>query len=398
MPILQRCYRFRMRPSREKGQALFRQAGARRFVWNWALARRKAYFAEHGQTIPAALLSKELTALKSRAETAWLQEADSQALQQTLRDLEVAFRVFFEKRARFPRFKSKKRDTPRFRIPQRVKIREGKVYVPKVGWVRLRQSQIIDGQTKSATFKRDACGHWYVTLVVAFTLPDVILPPPDPEQVIGIDAGLKDFAVFSTGERVPAPKFFRAGQRKLRRAQRVFGRRKAGSNRKARAKTRVARVHQKIANQRGDFLHKLSTRIIKRFAGACIEDLSLKGLVRTKLAKSFSDAALGEFFRQLRYKARWQGKHLIAIDRFFPSSKRCHACGAVNEALTLAERQWTCPACGAVLDRDHNASQNIRDEGLHLFAVGHTEKENARGVLVSPPPEAENVKPRIPRL
>jgi len=385
MPILQRAYRFRMRPNREQEQALFRQTGARRFVWNWTLARRKAYYAEHGVSIPAAQLSKELTVLKEQPGTVWLKEADSQALQQTLRDLDTAFRAFFEKRARFPRFKSRKRDTPCFRIPQRVKVHEGRVYVPKVGWVRIRQSQTIDGQTKSATFKRDACGHWHVTLTAAFEMPAAPEVFPDPANVVGIDTGLKDFAVFSQdAESIPAPKFFRQGERKLRKAQRSFCRRQPESNRKKKAKAHVARVHQKIARRRGDFLHKLSTRIVKRFAGMCIEDLNLKGLVRTKLARSFNDAAIGEFFRLLRYKAVWYGKRLIAIDRFFPSSKTCHACGAVNAALTLADRQWVCPACGAVLDRDHNASLNIRDEGLRLLAVGRTERLNAQGACVRP--------------
>jgi putative transposase len=273
---------------------------------------------------------------------------------------------------------------PRFRIPQRVKVQDGKVYVPKVGWVRIRQSQTIDGQTKSATFKRDACGHWYVTLTAAFEMGDTPEVLPNAGKTVGIDAGLKNFVVFSQDEEpVPAPKFFRQGERKLHRAQRAFCRRKPGSNRKGKAKIKVARVHQKIANRRGDFLHKLSTRIVKRFAGVCIEDLNIRGLARTKLAKSFSDAAIGEFFCQLRYKAVWYGKRLIAIDRFFPSSKTCHACGAVNAALTLADRQWVCPACGVVLDRDHTASLNIRDEGLRLLTVGHTERQNAQGADVS---------------
>jgi putative transposase len=383
MPILQRVYRFRMRPSREQEQSLFRHSGARRFVWNWALARRKAYFAENGKSIPAGQLSKELTAMKELPGTAWLREVDSQLLQQSLADLDRAFRNFFEKRARFPRFKSRKRDQPRFRIPQRVKVDDGKVYVPKTGWVRIRQSQGIEGETKSATFKRDACGHWYVMLVAAFTMPDLVPPMPDAEQTIGIDVGLKDFAVLSNREREPAPRFYRAGQRKLRRAQRAFSRRKNGSNRKAKAKNQVTRVHQKIANRRGDFLHKLSTKIVRRFDGVCIEDLNLAGLARTKLAKSFGDAAIGEFFRQLKYKAVWYFKRLVAIDRFFPSSKTCHECGAVNDALTLSEREWVC-SCGVVHDRDHNASLNIRDEGLRLLAVGHTERQNAQGVSVSP--------------
>jgi putative transposase len=370
-----------MRPTAAQEKALLRQAGCRRFVWNWALARRKADYAEHGTGMSQALLSKELTDLKRLPETKWLNEADSQALQQTLRDLDAAFVAFFEKRARFPRFKSKKRDTPRFRVPQRVKIQDGKVYVPKAGWVRVRQSQAVDAETKSATFKRDACGHWYVTLVAAFTLPEPGPSVPEPERTAGIDLGLKTFAALSTGEKVPPPKFYRRRQRQLRRAQRVFSRRQAGSKRKARARQKVARVHQKIADRRQDFLHKLSTVIVKRFDGVCVEDLNVKGLARTKLAKSFADAAHGEFLRQLRYKATWHGKAFAAVDRFYPSSRTCHACNAVNGELTLADRVWRCPSCGAVLDRDHNASLNVRDEGLQILAVGHTREVKRSGSL-----------------
>lgn len=154
--------------------------------------------------------------------------------------------------------------------------------------------------------------------------------------------------------------------------------------RRARAKQRVARIHQKIAQQRQDFLHKLSSQTIKRFDGVCVESLNVKALARTKLAKSFNDAAHGEFVRQLKYKAVWYGKRFVTIDRFYPSSKRCHACGAINDALTLADREWSCSSCGIVHDRDHNASLNIRDEGLRLLAVGHTDKQNAQGASVRP--------------
>jgi putative transposase len=378
-----------------------RLAGARRFVWNWALDRRKAYYAEHGKTIPAAQLSAELTALKQQPETAWLKEADSQVLQQTLKDLDRAFRNFFGKRARFPRFKSRKRDPLRFRIPQRVKLADSKVSVPKVGSVRLRQSQPVDLPTKSATFRRSAAGRWYVTLTAEFEMPDVALPTPDPANIVGIDLGLKDFATFSAGsdlEPIPAPKFFRAGQRKLRRAQRKLSRRKPESKRRAKAKRDVSKIHQRIANQRGDFLHKLSTDLVDSHDGICIEDLSLKGLARTKLAKSFTDASMGEFRRQLTYKCVWNRKHLSVIDRWFPSSKTCNHCGASNETLTLSDRHWVCGGCGSVHDRDLNAANNIWDEGLRILAVGHTDKQNARGAGVRPPMGAVGVEPRIPCL
>lgn len=397
MAIHRKVYRFRMGPNATQGQALMRLAGARRFVWNWALDRRKAYHAEHGKTIPAAQLSAELTVLKQQPETAWLKEADSQALQQTLKDLDRAFKAFFEKRSRFPRFKSRKRDAARFRIPQRVKVDGEHVVVPKVGRVRIRRSMDVDLPTKGATFRRDPLGRWFVTLTAEFEMPDAELPPVNPSDVVGIDLGLKDFAVLSDGTRIPAPKFYRQAQRKLRKAQRVASRRKPGSRRKAKARLVVARVHQRINNQRSDFLHKLTTGLFRSHGGLCIEDLSLKGMARTKLAKSVHDASLGEFRRQLTYKAQWNRKHLAVIDRWHPSSRLCRGCGAINAALTLSDRQWVCD-CGMVHDRDLSAAINIRDEGLRILAAGHAERQNARGGSVRPRIEAVAVEPRIPRL
>ena len=397
MAIHRKAYRFRMRPTKVQAQALNRMAGARRWVWNWALARWKETFETTGKSITLKQLSAELTALKEKPETAWLREADSQALQQVLKDLHRAFSNFFEKRARYPRFKSRKRDPLRFRIPQRVKIADEKVYVPKVGQIRIRQSQPVEEKTKSATFRRSADGKWYVTLTVEFDMPDISLPDPVAANVVGIDLGLKTFATITDQEPIPCPKFFRKGQRKLRKAQRALSRRKPGSKRKAKAKLTVARIHQRIANQRGDFLHKLTTQLVSDNDAICIEDLSLKGLVRTKLAKSFTDASMGEFRRQLAYKSEWNRKHLVVIGRFFPSSRLCRGCGAVNAELTLSDRHWVC-ACGMMHDRDGSAAINIRDEGLRILAEGGSDKRNARGAGVRPPMGAVGVEPRIPRL
>ncbi len=397
MSIHRKAYRFRMRPKRSEEQSLNRMAGARRWVWNWALGRWREVFAATGKSITLKRLSAELTALKQQPETAWLNEVDSQALQQVVKDLHRAFINFFAKRARYPRFKGRKRDPLRFRIPQRVTVKDGKVYVPKIGWVRIHQSRRVEGTTKSATFRRDACGHWYVTLIVEFEMPAVVLPPPNPAKVAGIDLGLKVFAAITGRKAIPNPRFFRVGQRKLKRAQRAVSRREKDSRRKAKARRRVARIHHKIANQRKDFLHKLTTKLVNEHDGLCIEDLSLKGLARTKLAKSFADAAMGEFRRQLEYKSEWNRKHLTVVDRFFPSSRLCRGCGAVNAELTLSDRHWVC-GCGMVHDRDESAALNIRDEGLRMLAVGRPDSLNAQGDTVRPPMGAGVVELRIPRL
>jgi putative transposase len=379
---LRKVYRFRMRPTKTQEAGLYRMAGARRYVYNWALSRRKGHYAEHGEDISARELSSELTALRGQPETLWLKEADSQMLQQALRDVDRAFVAFFEKRSRFPRLRSKKAEHFTFRIPQRVRIEDGRVYVPKVGWVRIRQSREVEGTTKSATFKRDATRHWYVALTTESEMPDA--EPPAPANPIGVDLGLKDLFVHSDGKRVPAPRFARRADWRLRRAQKNLSRKKPGSRRGEKAKRRVARVHRKVSNQRSDFLHKLTTDLTRRYDLICVEDLSTKGLAKTKLSRSVLDAAFGEFVRQVEYKAAWSLKRSVRIGRFFPSTKLCSECGMVNPNVTLSDRSWLC-ACGTQHDRDLNASRNILAEGTRLVAAGQTETENARGEPVRLP-------------
>jgi putative transposase len=379
---LRKVHRFRMRPTKAQEARLYRMAGARRFVYNWALDRRKRYYAQYGKGISQKQLSSELTNLKGKPDTLWLREADSQMLQQALRDVEGAFEAFFDKRSRFPRFRSKKAGHYTFRIPQRVKVEEGEVYVPKVGWVRIRHSREVEGKTKSATFKRDATGDWYVALTTEFEMPNV--EPPTPERPVGVDLGLKDLFVLSDGERVPAPRFARKADRKLKKAQKNLSRKKPGSRRREKAKHRVARVHRKVSNQRSDFLHKLTTDLARKYDCICVEDLSTKGLAKTKLSRSVLDAAFGEFVRQVEYKARWNFKRSVKVGRFFPSTKLCSECGALNPNLRLSDRTWLC-GCGTQHDRDLNASRNILAEGMRELAAGQTDNPNARGEPVRLP-------------
>lgn len=384
MSTHQKAYRFRLLPTAEQ-DALFAQwAGARRWVWNHALARRQAHYRETGKSLTVAQLCAELTVLKRQPETAWLRECNAQSLQQAIRDLDNAFGAFFAKRAKFPRFRSKKRDRPSFRLPAEVRVEGEKLYVPKVGLVRLVLHRPVEGTVTSATFTKDATGAWYVSLVVHFELPDVAPPPPRPERVVGVDLGLKELAVLSGGERVPAPKHYRRAERKLRRLQRHLSRCQKGSKRREKARHAVACQHLKVANQRKDYLHKLSARLVQQYDAIAVEDLNVKGLSKTKIAKSVHDAGWGLLRFQLTYKARWAGKHLVTVGRFFPSSRLCGVCGAVTDALTLSDRVWTC-ACGSVHDRDLNAARNIRDHALRLLlADGTSDRQNALRELVSP--------------
>jgi putative transposase len=237
-----------------------------------------------------------------------------------------------------------------------------------------------------------------VTLTAEFEMRDTPLEPANPHRVIGFDAGLKDFAMFSNGERIATPKFYRRGQKKPRRAQRQSSRRKKGSKNRDRVKRRVARVRRKIANQRQDFLYKLSTRVAAANDGICVENLNLKGMAKTKLAKSILDASHGEFRRQLEYKCLWNRRHLSVVSRWFQSSELCRHCGTVNADLKRSDRVWMC-ACGIELDRDLNAAENIRVEGLALLvAAGQTETLNACGASVSHHFGAVRVEARIPLL
>ncbi len=256
---------------------------------------------------------------------------------------------------------------------------DGKVYVPKAGWVRIRQSREIEGATKSATFSREADGHWYVSLTAEFEMPDVAITI-NPANAVGIDLGLIDFVTTSdlAAKPTPAPRFYRKAAAKIRRAQKTVSRRKLGSKRREKAKKRLALHHRKAKNQRNDFLHKLSTDLVGRHEAICIEDLNVKGLARTKLAKSFADASMGEFARQLEYKCLWNRRVLVRVDRFFPSSKMCNRCGALNDRLSLSDREWECD-CGASHKRDFLAACNIRDEGLRMLAVGQTESPKRSG-------------------
>jgi putative transposase len=376
-----RTYRFRLEPSPEQEEGLRRIAGACRAVYNWGLDRRKEHYAEQSKTLPYAAQNLELTALKNRPGLEWLKEADSQALQESLRDLDRGFVNFFEGRARFPKFKRAKDERFAFRIPQRVKVEGAQVYCPKIGWINLRLSRPVEGVTKSASFKRDSGGHWHVCLLQEFELTDVALPAA--QNPVGVDVGLINFATLSTGESIPAPKFARKAFRRQRRAQRIFSRRKKGSHRHKKAKRRVARVHQKTRRQRNDFVHKVTTGLVGRFDLICIEELSIKGMARTKLARSVMDAALGETRRQLEYKTLWNYRTLVTVDRWFPSSRRCHLCKAVNDELTLKDRVWVC-GCGAVHDRDLNAALNLKAEGMRLVAEGHSDTLNARGAALRP--------------
>src|SRR5262245_214358 len=273
-----KVYKFRIDLTAEQEAALSRSAGARRFVFNWALQRRKETYEQTGKSISWPDLSAELTELKNKPGFEWLKESDSQLLQQALADRKRAFDNFLQKRARLPKFRKKHSANQSFRIPQRVKLEGSRVYVPKIGWITVRQSQAVELPLKSATFKRNAIGKWHVCLVVEFDLPDLPKPAIEPETAIGIDVGFDRFATDSDGGVTENPRFLRKAERKIKRASRRFSRRKKGGANRAKARRVLARESEKVAHCRADFAPQFSTSVVKEKSTIACETLNLKGM------------------------------------------------------------------------------------------------------------------------
>lgn len=354
---------FRCYPTPEQEQHLARTFGCVRFVWNWALrARTDAFRAGERMGYPAT--DKALTALKATPEHVWLNEVSSVCLQQSLRGLQVAFSNFFDKRAAYPAFKRKEaRQSANYTERGFSFDAERRILkLAKIGAIKVKWSRKVIPQPSSIRLIRTASGKYFVSLVVE-TQP---APLPETGESVGIDFGVARLATLSNGERISNPKHGARWQRRLAFYQKRLARATKGSRRRMKVKRHVARIHEKIANSRSDTLHKLSTDLVTRFDVICVEDVHLRGMVKShSLARSLHDASIGTAVRMIEEKAQRYGKTVVKIDRWFPSSKTCSDCGHIVEKLPLSVREWACPECGTIHDRDANAAANI-------LAVGHT--------------------------
>ncbi|MFD7407828.1 RNA-guided endonuclease InsQ/TnpB family protein [Streptomyces sp. NPDC059866] len=374
---MQLRYGFRLYPNGPQRSALARSFGCARVVFNDALRVREDARAAGLPFVTSGELSKRLTASKKTPERAWLGEVSSVILQQSLRDLDTAYRNFFDslrgKRPKMgpPRFKSRKdnRQAIRFTANAGWKIMPGgKLRLPKIGDMRVKWSRTLPSVPSTVTVIKDAAGRYFASFVVE-TEPSEVLPEVTPE--VGIDLGLGHFAVLSDGTKIDSPRFLRRAEKRLKRAQRALSRKAKGSSNRGKARLKVARAHAKVADARREFHHQLSTKLIRENQAIAVEDLAVKGLARTRLAKSVHDAGWSAFTAMLEYKAARYGRTLTRIGRFEPTSQVCSACGVKDGPKPLHIRVWTCGACGAVLDRDINAAVNVaKAAGLAVSACG----------------------------
>ncbi len=364
-----RAHKIRLHPTPQQAVYFAKAAGTSRFVWNWALAEWNRQY-EAGLKPTALKLKKQFNEIR-REQFPWTWDVTKNACDQPFLDLGKAFTAFFEGRARRPKFKSKKRSKPSFYLSNdQFKLGDHRIWIPKLGWVNMAEKLRFHGKITGARITKTA-EWWFISIQVE--LPDAI--PVKRPAAVGIDVGLNRLATLSTGEGVENQAFLKTALKKLRQANKRLHRRKPGSKNREKARRQVARLHYRIACLREDALHKVTTRLANSYGIVGVETLNLKGLLKNRrLARSFSDAALGTLRRLLEAKVAQRGGQVIRVDRFFPSSKTCHCCGWKWEAMTLKDRVFVCqnPSCPYYQfpqDRDHNAGQNVLREALRLIGL-----------------------------
>ena len=371
--MVQKAYEFRLYPTDEQKVQIAKTIGSARYVYNGFLARRKELYATEKLSLTYNQCSAILTTMKQDDKTGWLKEVDKFALQNSLKDLDKAYTNFFEGRAKFPCFKKKHGSTRSYRTNYtngniRVNFDSHAIKLPKLGWASMRCSKkwtALPGKIINVTVRESPSGKYFASVLCE---ADVQLYESVITKV-GIDLGLKEFAITSSGEHVANPKYFRESERKLAKLQRALSRKKKGSKNRGKARIKVARQHERITNQRKDSLHQYSHKVVSENQVIVLEGLQVKNMIKNrKLAKSIQDAGWSMFREFIEYKARWYGRTYVEIDTFFPSTKLCSVCGTKNRMLTLDIRSWQCPTCRTVHDRDENAAQNILNEGLRLLS------------------------------
>lgn len=366
---MEKAFKFRLYPNKKQIDLINKTFGCVRFVYNYYLVKREEMYKTQGITLNYVSCSKDLTQLK-QANT-WLKEVDKFALQNALKDLDKAFKNFFEGRAEYPKFKKKREGYQSYRTTftnNNIEIRDSRIKLPKLGWVKFAKSRDIEGRILNAVISRTPTGKYFVSICCRI---DDVKKLPKTDKVIGIDLGLKHFLVDSNGSKIEHPRYLIKLEKKLIREQRRFSRKEKGSNNYKKQLLRLAKVYEKIKNQREDFLHKLSSKIINENQVVILEDLKVKNMLRNNtLSKSISDSGWGKLIDMLEYKALWYGRTIVKLDTFYPSSQICSSCGYRNEKIKdLSVREWKCPECKTKHDRDINAAKNILKQGIKCLGL-----------------------------
>lgn len=359
-------FRYRLTPNGTQEQMINQMLGNARFVYNWALKTRIEAYQKDKTKVSAFTLMTELTKLKKQPEYDWLNLSVAQSLQQSIVNMEKAFTKFFRDKKGFPKFKSKHKSRQVVGFPQNTKIdfEKGKVSVNKIGWIRARISRTFEGKIKTATIEKTATGKYYISITVE--LPDVKVKQKPVKKItsVGIDTGIKTFATLSDGVEIENPKHLKSSIQRLKVLSKRVSKKVKGSNNRKKAVKKLAILHERIANQRLDFLHKTTTAIAKQYDTAVVENLNIAGMLKNrKLSQSIADLGLGRFYSLLEYKMNEKGGNYIEIGRFEPSSRLC-TCGVINKELQLSDRQWTCKSCNTTHERDLLAANNILRFGL----------------------------------
>ncbi|MGP4021432.1 RNA-guided endonuclease InsQ/TnpB family protein [Saccharopolyspora sp. 5N708] len=401
--LVRRAYKYRFYPTGEQAAELSRTFGCVRKVYNLALDARTRVWYREQRRVNYVETSALLTEWKKSDELAFLCEVSSVPLQQTLRHLQGAFTAFFDKRAKYPRFKSRKKSKASAEYTRSAfRYRDGQLTLAKmreplaIVWSR----PLPEGtEPSTVTVSRDSAGRWFVSILVGTTVEQHA--PTD--RRVGVDAGLDSLVTLSTGEKITNPKHERRDRARLVKAQRELARKQKGSNNREKARWKVARVHARITDRRRDHLHKVTTRLVRDNQVVVIEDLQVRNMIKNgKLARAISDASWSEFRSMLEYKAAWYGREVIAVDRWFPSSKTCSACGKLVDSMPLNVRTWTCTGCSTTHDRDVNAARNILAAGLAVSACGagvRPQRESSRTGQSARKQEPSAARPKaIPAL
>ena len=385
-----KAHKIKLNPTPEQEQYFYRAAGVARFAWNWSLAeykRRK----EAGEKIDWNDIKKEFRE-QARIESSFVFEVTKCAAEQAINDLRQAINTYYKSKKtnqkskiKFPRNRKRSKKIGGFGLNNdKFSTQDHEVRVPKLGSVNMTEKVRFNGKILSGRIK-EQYGSWFLIVTVQRVEVESIQAQARPLRSVGIDPGLKTYAVLSDGEQSETQAYYRQSEDRLKRLQRGLARKKKGSKNRARWKRKIARAHARVANLRHDHMHKFTRQVVNKFDIICVEDLSLKGLTQTRLAKSFHDAGIGTMMKVLEHKVKEKGGYFQPVDRFFPSTKRCHACGYINNELTLSDREWICPQCGTDHQRDLNSAINLELEGVSLLAgsgsIGATTVEFAANTL-----------------